>query len=199
MKRAKTQATTRRVSGRKTNSAPAVVNDYDTNADLDENDIFIAAISSSESNTNILSRTVPLHEEVTKYIRIMKPLAEDSRDAMQFWSTHHSSLPILFSIIKRILPARPCSTDVERLFSLTGHICSPLRARLSPEMVNKQACLNMWLRDHYGIFNSTRVKARNLAFVKFVTINVNLSIKRPEVPDDKEDDCSDSDSEVEEV
>lgn len=65
-------------------------------------------------------------------------------------------------------------------------------------MVNKQACLNMWLSDSYGIFDSTRVKARKLAFDKFVTINVNLSIRRPDVAVDVEEDFSDSDSEVEE-
>jgi hypothetical protein len=58
------------------------------------------------------------------------------------------------------LHVRVLQIDVERLFSLTGLICSPLRARLSADMVNKQACLKMWLRDNYGIFDSTRVKAR---------------------------------------
>jgi hypothetical protein len=48
----------------------------------------------------------------------MKHLAGGSRDAMQFWSTHYLALPLLFSIVKRILPAHPCSTDVERLFSV---------------------------------------------------------------------------------
>ena len=57
----------------------------------------------------------------------------------------------------------------------------------------------MWLRDNYGIFDSTRVKARKLAFVKFVTINIDLSIKHPEVGADAEENFSDSDSEVEVV
>ena len=57
----------------------------------------------------------------------------------------------------------------------------------------------MWLRDNYGIFDSTRVKARKLAFVKFVTININLSIKHPEVGADAEEKFSHSDSEVEVV
>lgn len=101
LKRAKNQATTRRVSGRRTNSVPISSHDEDATADLDENDSFIAAIC-CESNTTVLSRIVPLHEEVAKYIQIMKQLAEDSRDAMQFWSTHYLALPILFSIVKML-------------------------------------------------------------------------------------------------
>jgi hypothetical protein len=61
---------------------------------------------------------VPVHEEVALYIQLMKHLAVGSRDAMQFWWTHYFALPLLLSIVKRILPAHPCSTDVERLFSV---------------------------------------------------------------------------------
>ncbi len=48
LKRAKNQATTRSVSGRRTNSAPISSHDEDATADLDEN----------ESNTTVLSRIV---------------------------------------------------------------------------------------------------------------------------------------------
>ncbi len=79
----------------------------------------------------------------------MKHLAEGIRDAMLFWSAHYLALPLLFSIVKRILPARSCSKNIERLFSLAGRICPPFRSSLSADMVNKHACLNMRLSDSY--------------------------------------------------
>jgi hypothetical protein len=88
---------------------------------------------------------------VAKYIQIMKHLAEDSRGAVQFWSTHYLALPLLFSIVKRILPVRPCSTDIERLFSLTSRTCPLFRSNLSVDMVNKQACFKILLNDSYYI------------------------------------------------
>jgi hypothetical protein len=46
----------------------------------------------------------------------------------------------------------------------------------------------MWLSDSYGIFDSTRVKARKLAFTELINISFNLSIKSREVAIDVEED-----------
>ncbi len=69
--------------------------------------------------------------------------AATGQDPLVFWHAQRVTMPILFGNLRRVLPARACCTDVERFFSLTGRICSPLRSNLLPAMVNKLACTNL--------------------------------------------------------
>ncbi len=113
--------------------------------------------------------------EAIAYKRLDNKDDMDPSDPMAFWSKHFQPMPILFGIVRRLLPARDCSTDVEQLFSLTGSICSPLRSSLSSDIANHLARLNLWLRDHYK-YESTKTATTKLSSKRFVSINVDLSI-----------------------
>ena len=123
--------------------------------------------------------------EAIAYKRLDDKDVMDPRDPMVFWSKRFQSMPILFGIVRILLPARACSTNVERLFSLTGRICLPLRSSLSSDMVNRLACLNLWLRDHYK-YESTKAATTKLSSKRFVSINIDLSISM-QIGDDEED------------
>jgi hypothetical protein len=96
---------------------------------------------------------------------------------MTFLTKYHKEMPILCRMVRRIFPARACcSTDVERLFSLTGRICFPLHNRLLPRMVNILACMSIWLREKFEYFNRTAQRYSQATVSKFVAINVNLEL-----------------------
>jgi hypothetical protein len=45
------------------------------------------------------------------------------------------------------------TTDVERMFSVCGLICTSNRASLSPDHINVLTSLNLWLKEKYGYRN----------------------------------------------
>ena len=92
---------------------------------------------------------------------------------MTFWTKYHKEMPILCRMVRRMFPARACcSTDVERLFSLTGRICFPLRNRLLPSiMVNILACMSIWRREKFEYFNRTAQRYSQATLSKFANLS----------------------------
>jgi hypothetical protein len=77
--------------------------------------------------------------------------ASTERDLpLPFWTTHADKFPVLFRIARSVLPTPASSTDVERMFSVCGLICTSNRALLSPDHVNVLTSLNLWLKEKYG-------------------------------------------------
>jgi hypothetical protein len=96
-----------------------------------------------------------------------------------FWTEVHLAFPILWRIARRILPTPASSTDVERLFSVCGLICSDLHGSLSPEHVNMLASLNTWIKDDWG-YRSARSVSSILSATRFVSMNADLEFVQPE-------------------
>jgi hypothetical protein len=124
------------------------------------------------------------------YFKAIAVAANNKQGVMEFWTDWSSRLPILFRIARRILPTPACSADVERLFSVTGLICTPLRAGLSPAMVNTLASLNLWLKDDYGYKNKRTGKIAS-STDRFVTLNADLEFVLPDENADGGEDSSD--------
>ena len=80
---------------------------------------------------------------------------------------------------------------MERLFSLTGRICSPTRSNLKPEMVNKLACMSLWLREEFGYDISSRKARSTSTCTRFVTLSVNLVLVSPAIEEQEEENFSD--------
>lgn len=145
------------------------------------------ALEAIENLSETLDKRIPLIEEWDSYKKLVSTLSPLERDPMTFWTKYNKEMPILCRMVRRIFPARACSTDVERLFSLTGRICSPLRNRLLPSMVNILACMNIWLREKFEYFNRTAQRYSQANVSKFVAINVNLELINPNCEWDVED------------
>ena len=73
-------------------------------------------------------------------------LANSSKgeNALKFWSNHAKQLPIIARIALRILCVPVTSSQVERLFSASGRICTFDRARLKPANVDILTSLHVW-------------------------------------------------------
>ena len=84
-------------------------------------------------------------------------------------------MKILFRIVKIVFPISPCSTDVERFFSVTGFICSDHRGSLLPTTVNMLASMNSWLRDELGYNKSKRQQSSAASSARFTTLNIELA------------------------
>jgi hypothetical protein len=181
--RAKEKEASTRKSSRKQPTAAAAA----PTAEMDAEDQFFAELGGAK-----LSTTVSIHEELKVFLNLMQQT--NISDPLAFWSAHHTSLPIVFRIARRVVPARSSSTDVERLFSLTGRICSPTRSSLKPAMVNKLACMNLWLREELDYDKSNRKAGSKAASSRFVTLSANLVLVAPTIPQG-DDDESDSDME----
>ncbi len=98
--------------------------------------------------TDLSNRRTLIDMELKTFIVVM--LSDNKlKQSLEFWTTHGSSMQILLRIIRRVFPISPCSTDVERFFSITGCICADHRGRLNPAMVNVLASMNSWLRREY--------------------------------------------------
>ena len=91
-----------------------------------------------------MSKQTPLQAELVRYFSLMSTASSNGTDTLQFWADSQSVLPILSRIAARILPTMASSTDVERMFSCTGRVNSPERARLSGEHINMLTIMRFW-------------------------------------------------------
>ena len=89
-----------------------------------------------------LSTVIPIDEELGRFLGVMGIASAAKQLPLLFWTEIPLSFPILWRIARRVLPTPASSTDVERLFSVCGLICTDLRGNLSPEHVNMLASLN---------------------------------------------------------
>ena len=88
-----------------------------------------------------LSTVIPIDEELGRFLGVMGIASAAKQLPLLFWTEVHLSFPILWRIARRVLPTPASSTDVERLFSVCGLICTDRRGNLSPEHVNMLASL----------------------------------------------------------
>jgi hypothetical protein len=99
-----------------------------------------------------MSSLVPIQEEIGQYLPVVN-IAVLERDLLSpLWTSHAERIPILFRIARRVLPTPASSTDVEKMFSVCGMICTSNRASLSPDHFNVLT-LNLWLKEKYGYRN----------------------------------------------
>ena len=80
---------------------------------------------------------------------------------LDFWGRHGDKFPILARIAAILLPISACSADVERLFSISGKICSPQRSSMSGQSIDALTTLHYWLKEDYDY--SSRKDRRRLA------------------------------------
>jgi hypothetical protein len=95
------------------------------------------------------------------------------------WTTHAERFPILFRIARRVLPTPTSFTDVEKMFSVCGLICTSNRgSSLSPDHVNVSTSLNLWLkkrRSKYGYRNNHEDKSAESCKM-YVTISADMEL-----------------------
>jgi hypothetical protein len=116
----------------------------------------------------------PIDVELRCFITMMQSETK-IKDPLAFWFANHAQMKILFRIVLRVFPISPCSTDVERLFSVTGFICADHRGNLKPTTVNMLASMNSWLRDELGYNKSKRQQTSAASISRFTTINLELA------------------------
>lgn len=64
------------------------------------------------------------------------PEQSAEKDPLTWWKTHESTLPHLAHAAKKYLCIAASSCASERVFSTSGLICSPRRARLTEEHID---------------------------------------------------------------
>jgi hypothetical protein len=129
----------------------------------------------------------PIDAELRVFITLM--LSENkTKEPLEFWTVHGSSMEILLRIVRRVFPISPCSTDVERFFSTTGFICADHRGRLAPNTVNMLDSMNSWLRRDLGYDRSKRQQKSSANSARFTALNTELNfILGMEAEDDDSD------------
>ena len=112
-------------------------------------------------------------------------------DPLTFWPEQSARLPILARLAARILAIPATSSDVERLFSITGRIASKARASLSPGRTHILTCLHSWLKaEQHPPINTSREAKQAKKTQRFAMLSIALEV----VPgDEDEDDDADED------
>ncbi len=104
---------------------------------LSEEERFIAEKTGAQ-----VRGSTPLQREWVVYNRLATSFKGEN--PLKFWSMHSKDLPILARIARRILCVPVTSSQVERLFSASGRICTFDRARLKPMNVDILTSLHVW-------------------------------------------------------
>ena len=120
--------------------------------------------------------------ELNSYLSILSKTTDDQLlgyDPLVFWPRHASALPILARLARRFLSPAPTSCSVEEFFSIVGRICSPLRSRLFPDMLQSLSCLYGWKRAELGYCDG-RVGKRQRVSDRFAKLNINLELVSPD-------------------
>jgi hypothetical protein len=127
-----------------------------------------------------------VQEEIRQYLPVMNTASSEMDLPLPFW-THAERFPSFFRIARRVLPTPVSSTDVERMFSVCGLICTSNRASLSPNHVTVLTSLSLWLKEKYGYHNKRADKSAD-SYKRYVTISADLELVIPTDPEDPEDD-----------
>ncbi|XP_057186575.1 E3 SUMO-protein ligase ZBED1 [Triplophysa rosa] len=96
-------------------------------------------------HSSTLSLNSKIEAEVKVYISV--PVIKSETEPLQWWSLHTEELPHLAAVAQKFLCIPATSVPSERVFSASGHILSPLRAKLKPEKVNMLTFLHFNLED----------------------------------------------------
>ena len=104
---------------------------------LTEEEWFIAETSGAPARP-----TTPLQKEWVDYNTLAGSFKGEN--PLNFWAKNAKQFPILARVARRILCAPPTSSQVERLFSASGRVCTFDRSRLKPMNVDILTSLYMW-------------------------------------------------------
>ena len=88
--------------------------------------------SETEEDISVLENSLV---EFEKYFNA-KFFNENTDDLLKFWYEHSNEYPILFNIVKKILPVPATEFESEGNFSVTGRVRESRRSRLDPENVD---------------------------------------------------------------
>jgi hypothetical protein len=123
-----------------------------------------------------IPKSVPLLRlEFSTFVSFVKKHSEDGCEPLAFWGMHGDRFPILARIAAILLPISACSADVERLFSISGNICSPQRSSLSGKSIDTLTTLHYWLKEEYE-YTSRKDRSRMAKDKRFTTLQVDLQI-----------------------
>jgi hypothetical protein len=86
-----------------------------------------------------------------------------------FWAEYQDQFPILARMTARLFPSAACSSDVERLFSISDNFCSPDRSTLSTKSIERLTMLYYWLKDDY--FEKMINEIANERFVTIISVD----------------------------
>jgi hypothetical protein len=138
----------------------------------------------------------PFDNDFKTYIQLMNRIGEQEAmklDPMAWWAEQKDRMPILARLAAFILSIPATSSDVERLFSITGRIASKARASLSGARVNMLSCLHSWLKAQMRDDpqrGSTRESKQAKKTQRFAELSIALEV----IPgEDDEDDNEDED------
>ena len=90
--------------------------------------------SGSTDTQPSMSREQLLQSEIESYTCM--PRLDFEENPLKWWKVHSSNYPFLATFARRYLCVCATSSPSERLFSSSGHIASPIRMKLKPDMVN---------------------------------------------------------------
>lgn len=165
-----------------------VISDSSTIREMSEGARFEAELLGSQPLSSGLKKVSPLSEEFLSFRNAMAALGDETLCCLEFWGRIESSHPILSRIAARVLPTRACSTDVERFFSTSGLVCSPLRSRLSEVNVDKLTTMN-WILSNKLRESNTRSEKRAKVSTRFCLLSSNNEIESPtSIDEDSSDD-----------
>lgn len=97
-------------------------------------------ITSTKQN-RATSENETVREKVQSEVMSLPTINTDA-DPLACWKTHAEEMPLLANVARKYLCIPATSVPSERVFSTSGHILSPQRARLSPENLNMQTFLH---------------------------------------------------------
>ncbi|KAI7811508.1 putative zinc finger BED domain-containing protein 1-like [Triplophysa rosa] len=95
-------------------------------------------------HSSTLSLNSKIEAEVKVYISV--PVIKSETEPLQWWSLHTEELPHLAAVAQKFL-CIPATIVAALVFSASGHVLSPLRAKLKPEKVNMLTFFHFNLED----------------------------------------------------
>jgi hypothetical protein len=131
---------------------------------LSEEERFIA----EKSGAHVRGST-PLQREWVVYNSLATSFIGEN--PLTFWSTHSKDLPILARIARCILCVPVTPSQVERLFSASGRICTFDRARLKPINFDILTSLHVWYTLDL-LDKTTTAKQRTAKALRFASFQI---------------------------
>ena len=141
----------------------------------------------ASSSFNARQSTIPLFETAMgQYNTFMETFDAEKivyEDPLKFWGERFGLFPIMAMLAQKILHISATNGTLESMFSVVGKIVSIQRSSLTPENVDRLACLYEWVRDKEGVVDP-RHKGRFQRASRFIAKKSYESYLRlyPEVP-----------------
>ena len=120
---------------------------------------------------------LPIRTEFLIFFTLMQEGYKNGIDPLTFYAVHGMQIPIFKHSSAQVLPVATVSGVVERLFGISGMICSPVRSCLSGDTVNMMLIsLYYWLKEDY-CYVSKKEAARKAKDMRLCKINFDISIQ----------------------